>query len=120
EMYPGISAGVHYNLRDTTHTESLLRGAGPDESQQSITLGTAVGSISVNAEWLRLDNRLLPGRGFRIDASAELPVPALSAPGRLLAFSRGDDTFIKVGVHSLSVIPLGRILFLRLGPGVDE
>src|SRR5262249_30489897 len=80
----------------------------------------AVGSVSLNAEWLRLDNRLLPARGFRIDASAELAVPALSAPGRLLSFSRGDDTFLKLGVHSLSVIPLGRILFLRLGLRFDD
>ena len=30
ELYPGVDAGLHYNLRNTTHTEPLLRQAGPD------------------------------------------------------------------------------------------
>jgi outer membrane protein assembly complex protein YaeT len=120
EMYPGIDAGVHYNLRNTTHTEPLIREQGPDATQQSIQLGTTVGSVSFNVAWLRLDNRLLPTQGFRIDATAEFALPALSFPLRPLPFAIGDDTFIKVGVHSLSVIPLGRYLFLRHGFRFDQ
>ena len=120
EMYPGVDAGLHYNLRNTTHTEPLLREAGPDENTQSVTLGTTVGSLSANVEWLRMDNRLLPTRGFRIDAIAELALPALSVPLRPFPFAIGDDTFLKVGVHSLSVIPLGKHLFLRHGFRYDQ
>jgi outer membrane protein assembly complex protein YaeT len=120
EMYPGVDAGIHYNLRNTTHTEPLVREAGPDENTQSVTLGTTVGSLSANVEWLRMDNRLLPTRGFRLDAIAELALPALSVPLRPLPFAIGDDTFVKVGIHSLSVIPLGRYLFLRHGFRFDQ
>ena len=120
EMYPGVDAGLHYNLRNTTHTEPLLREAGPNENTQSVTLGTTVGSLSANVEWLRMDNRLLPTRGFRIDAIAELALPALSLPLRPFPFAIGDDTFLKVGVHSLSVIPLGKRIFLRHGFRYDQ
>jgi outer membrane protein insertion porin family len=120
EMYPGVDAGLHYNLRNTTHTEPLLRLAGPQEGTQSVTLGTTVGSLSANIEWLRMDNRLLPTRGFRIDAIAELALPALSIPLRPFPFAIGDDTFLKVGVHSLSVIPLGKHLYLRHGFRFDQ
>ncbi len=120
EMYPGVDAGLHYNLRNTTHTEPLLRPAGPNENIPTVTLGTTVGSLSANVEWLRMDNRLLPTRGFRIDAIAELALPALSIPLRPFPFAIGDDTFLKVGVHSLSVIPLGRHLYLRHGFRYDQ
>jgi outer membrane protein assembly complex protein YaeT len=120
EMYPGVDAGIHYNLRSTTHTEDLIRQAGPDEAQQTVTLGTTVGSISANVQWLRVDNRLLPSRGFRIDAIAELALPALSVPLRVFPVDIGDDTFLKVGIHSLTVIPLGRHLFLRQGFRYDQ
>jgi outer membrane protein insertion porin family len=120
EMYPGVDAGIHYNLRNTTHTEPLIREAGPSESTQNVTLGTTVGSLSANVEWLRMDNRLLPTRGFRIDAIAELALPALSFPLRPFPFAIGDDTFLKVGVHSLSVIPLGKHLYLRHGFRYDQ
>jgi outer membrane protein insertion porin family len=120
ELFPGIDAGVHYNLRNTTHTEALIRGAGPDENQRNIQLSTTVGSVSANIEWLRLDNRLLPTAGFKVDATAELAVPALSVPLRPLPFPTGDDSFLKVGVHSLAVIPIGRILFLRHGFRFDQ
>ena len=75
EMYPGVDAGIHYNLRNTTHTEPLIRVAGPDETITSVRLGTTVGSLSANVEWLRMDNRLVPTRGFRINALAELALP---------------------------------------------
>jgi outer membrane protein insertion porin family len=120
EMYPGVDAGIHYNLRNTTHTEPLVRQAGPDEGTQSVTLGTTVGSLSATIEWLRMDNRLLPTRGFRLDAIAELALPALSVPLRPFPFAIGDDTFLKVGVHSLSVIPLGPHLFIRHGFRFDQ
>jgi outer membrane protein assembly complex protein YaeT len=120
EMFPGVDAGLHYNLRNTTHTEPLVRGAGPQETTQAVTLGTTVGSLSANVEWLRMDNRLLPTRGFRIDAIAELALPALSIPLRPFPFAIGDDTFLKVGVHSLSVIPLGKHLYLRHGFRYDQ
>src|SRR5262249_31991442 len=120
EMYPGVDAGLHYNLRNTTHTEPLLRVAGPDETQANITLGTTVGSLSARIERVPTDNRLLPTRGFRVDAVAELALPALSAPLRPLPIDVGDDTFLKVGVHSLTVIPLGHNLYLKQGFRFDQ
>jgi outer membrane protein assembly factor BamA len=97
-----------------------LRVAGPDETQQSVTLGTTVGSVSANIQWLRLDNRLLPTRGFRVEAIAELALPALSIPLRPLPIDIGDDTFLKVGIHSLTVLPLGRFLYLKHGFRFDQ
>jgi outer membrane protein insertion porin family len=120
EMYPGVDAGLHYNLRNTTHTEPLIRQAGPDENTQNVTLGTTVGSLSGTLEWLRMDNRLLPTRGFRLDAIAELALPALSVPLRPLPFAIADDTFVKLGIHSLSVIPLGHNIYLRHGFRYDQ
>jgi len=115
EMYPGVDAGIHYNLRNTTHTEPLIRVAGPDETITSVRLGTTVGSLSANVEWLRMDNRLVPTRGFRINALAELALPILSVPLRPFPLDVGDDTFLKISLRSLSVIPIGRFLFLRHG-----
>ncbi len=120
ELYPGLDAGLHYNLRNTTHTEPLLRQAGPVENTQAVTLGTTVGSLSANIEWLRMDNRLLPTRGFRVDAIAELARPAFSIPLRPFPFAIGDDSFLKVGLHSLAVIPLGRHIYLRHGFRYDQ
>ena len=120
ELYPGVDAGVHYNLRNTTHTEPLVRGGGPDEGETAIQLSTTVGSVSANVSWLRLDNRLLPTAGLRIDATAELAVPELSVPLRPLPFPTGDDSFLKVGFHVLSVVPLGPIFFLRFGFRFDD
>ena len=120
ELFPGVDAGLHYNLRNTTHTEPLLRQAGPDEGTQNVTLGTTVGSLSANIEWLRMDNRLLPTRGFRVDAIAELALPAFSVPLRPFPFAIGDDSFLKVGLHALSVIPLGKRIYLRHGFRYDQ
>jgi outer membrane protein insertion porin family len=120
EMYPGVDAGIHYNLRNTTHTEPLIRSAGPDETISSVRLGTTVGSLSANIEWLRMDNRLVPTRGFRINALAELALPALSAPLRPFPLDVGDDTFLKISVRSLSVIPVGRFFFLRHGVRFEQ
>jgi len=115
EMYPGVDAGLHYNLRNTTHTEPLIRLGGADEFTTSVRLGTTVGSVSANVEWLRMDNRLVPTRGFRINALAELALPVLSVPLRPFPIDVGDDTFLKIGLRSLSVIPIGRFFFLRHG-----
>jgi outer membrane protein assembly factor BamA len=113
EMLPGVDAGIHYNLRNTTHTEALIRLPGATERQRTITLGTPVGSISLNLQWLRLDNRLVPTSGFRIDASTEI------AP-RSLSFGYADVSFIKVGVRSMVVIPLLSWLSLRHGLRYDQ
>jgi outer membrane protein insertion porin family len=115
EMFPGVDAGLFYNLRNTTHTEPLIRVAGPDETTTSVRLGTTVGSVSANVEWLRMDNRLVPTRGFRVVALAELALPALSAPLRPFPIDTGDDKFLKVSAQSLSVLPIGRWLSVRLG-----
>ncbi|HET6282136.1 MAG TPA: POTRA domain-containing protein [Polyangia bacterium] len=115
EMFPGIDAGLHYNLRNTTHTEALLRSAGPDEQQRAVQLGTTVGSLSFNVEWQRLDNRLLPTRGFKLEAATEIALPALSIPLRPLPFEIGDDTFLKVAVRSTAVVPLASWVSLRHG-----
>jgi outer membrane protein insertion porin family len=120
ELYPGVDAGVHYNLRNTTHTEPLVREAGPNEGDTTAQFSTTVGSVSTNVSWLRLDNRLVPTAGFRVDATAELAVPALSVPLRPLPFPTGDDSFVKVGIHELAVIPLGRFFFLRHGFRFDQ
>lgn len=120
ELFPGVDAGIHYNLRNTTHTEPLIRGGGSDASQRNIQLNTTVGSVSANLQWLRIDNRLLPFAGFKVDVFAELAVPALSAPLRPLPFPTGDDSFIKMGVHALSVIPIGRVFILRHGFRFDQ
>jgi outer membrane protein insertion porin family len=120
EMYPGVDATLAYNLRNTTHTEALLRSAGPSWTQQNVTLGTTVGSLSGRIEFLRLDNRLLPTRGFRLELTAEMALPILSAPLRPLPIDIGDDTFFKVGIHSLTVLPLGRYLYLRHGFRFDQ
>jgi outer membrane protein assembly factor BamA len=41
-------------------------------------------------------------------------------PLRPFPFAIGDDTFLKVGVHSLSVIPLGKHIYLRHGFRYDQ
>jgi outer membrane protein insertion porin family len=113
EMYPGVDAAIHYNLRNTTHTEALLRLPGASEDQKSITLSTPVGSVSLNLQWLRLDNRLVPTRGFKIEASTEI------AP-RSLSFGYADVSFIKVGARSTVVLPILSWLSLRHGLRYDQ
>ena len=113
EMYPGVDASVHYNLRNTTHTEVLTPVAGPYERQNSVTLGTAVGSISFDLQWLRLDNRLIPTRGFKFEALTEV------AP-RALSFGYADVSFVKVGLRSTIVVPLLDWLQLRHGIRYDQ
>ncbi len=113
EMLPGVDANIHYNVRDTTHTEDLIRLSGANERQTSITLDTAVSSISAGLQWLRLDNRLLPTRGFRFEALAELA-------SKLFRLGYGDASFLKVGLHSTVVVPLSSWLSLRHGFRYDQ
>ena len=121
EMYPGVDAGLHYNLRNTTHTEPLLRVAGPDETITSVRLGTTVGSLSANVEWLRMDNRLVPTRGFRIDALAELALPVLSAAAAAVS-ARRRRRHVPQGRRPLAVgaSRSARCLFLRHGFRFDQ
>jgi outer membrane protein assembly factor BamA len=106
EMYPGVDASLRYNIRDTFRTEFLLRSAGPDEEQQTVQLGTFVGSLSLTVDWLRLDNPLVPTRGFKLTGGVELALPSLS-------LYNGEDTFVKVSGRSLTVVPLLPWLSLR-------
>ncbi len=113
EMYPGVNAAVRYGLANRSRTEFLLRGAGPDEDLRTVRLGTVVGSLTASVDWLRLDNPLLPTRGFKLHGGIELAHPALS-------LHAGDDTFIKTDLRSLVVIPLARWLSLRHSVRYDQ
>lgn len=113
EMYPGVDAGIHYNLRNTTYTEPLIRPSGANEDVRSINLGTTVSSLSANLQWLRLDNRLVPSHGFKVDVFAEL------AP-RALSFGYADTSFVKLGVRWAVVLPLLSWLSLRHGIRYDQ
>jgi outer membrane protein insertion porin family len=99
ELFPGVDANVRYNFRDTFHTEFLARGAGADEDESTVSIGTIVGSFSTSIEWQRLDNTLVPTRGFKVGVGAELALPRFS-------FDYGSDSFIKLSGHSLAVVPL--------------
>jgi outer membrane protein insertion porin family len=106
EMYPGVDAVVRYSLRDTSRTEFLVRGAGPDEEERTVQISTFVGSVGVSIEWLRLDNPLVPTRGFKLSGGVEVALPPLS-------FTYGEDTFVKLTARSLTVVPLLPWLSLR-------
>jgi outer membrane protein insertion porin family len=106
EMYSGVDASVRYNLRDTLRTEYLARISGALDDEQSVRIGTIVGSFSAGVDWQRLDNPLVPTRGFKLSAGVEVALPGLS-------FDRGHDTFVKVMGRSLIVVPLLRWLTLR-------
>ena len=99
EMAPGLDANLRYNFRDTFHTEFLARGAGPDEDERTVSIGTIVGSFSTSIEWQRLDNTLVPTRGFKVGVGAELALPSFS-------FDRGSDSFVKLSGRLLAVVPV--------------
>jgi outer membrane protein insertion porin family len=113
EMLPGLDANVRYNFRDTFHTEFLARGAGADENDSTVSIGTVVGSISTGIEWQRLDNTLVPTRGFKVGVGAELALPRFS-------FDYGSDSFIKLSGHSIAVVPLLSWLSLRHSLRYDQ
>jgi outer membrane protein insertion porin family len=113
EMYPGVDANVRYNFRNTYHTEDLTRSAGADEDQKTDSIGTMVGSFSSAIEWQRLDNLLVPTRGFKVGAGVEVALPAFS-------FDQGGDSFVKLNAHSLAVAPLTSWLTLRYSLRFDQ
>ncbi len=115
EVYPGIDANVRYNLRNTSRTELLIRGAnpGPFEDQSTVRIGTFVSSLSAGVEWHRLDHVLVPSRGFKVAAGVEVALPALS-------FDVGQDTFVKLYGRGLSVVPLLPWLSLRYSIRYDQ
>ena len=115
EMYPGIDANIHYNLRNTSRTELLDRGAdpGPFLDQTTVRIGTFVSSLSAGVEWHRLDHLLIPARGFKVAAGIEAALPALS-------FGVAQDTFVKVFGRGLSVVPLLPWLSLHYSIRYDQ
>ena len=106
EMFPGVDASVTYGWRNTVRTEFLVRLPGPLDQQATVNIGTTVGSLALAVDWQRLDNPLVPTRGFRWQAGVELASPLLSA-------GVGEDRFIKTTTRALHVVPLSRRLGLR-------
>lgn len=106
QLFPGFDSFVRYQLRDSSGTEFLVRGPGADESQKTARIGALVGAAGLGFEWVQLDNRLAPRQGFKLDGFAELASPALS-----LGF--GENTFAKVQLQALSVVPVTRRWSLR-------
>jgi outer membrane protein insertion porin family len=113
EMLPGLDANVRYNFRDTFHTELFARGAGADEDAGRVSIGTLVGSFSSGIEWQRLDNTLVPSRGFKVGMGVEVALPSFS-------FDRGTDSFVKLSGRSLAVAPLLSWLTLRHSLRYDQ
>ena len=106
EMYPGLDASLTYGWRRITRTEFLLRVAGPDAEQETVTIPTTVGSLRFAVEWQRVDNPLVPTRGLKLQGAVEWASPALS-------FRVGEDTFIKTTLRELAVVPLTERMGLR-------
>jgi outer membrane protein insertion porin family len=113
EMYPGVDASIRYNIRETLRNEFFQRGAGADEDQQAVRIGTTEGSVSMGVDWLRLDNPLIPTRGFKLNAQIEMALPELS-------LKNGVDTFLKFSARSLAVVPLTPWLSLRHSVRYDQ
>ena len=115
EMYPGVDANLRYNLRNTSRTEMLQRGAqpGPFADQSTVRIGTFVSSLSAAVEWHRLDHVLIPTRGFKVTGGVEVALPALG-------FDAGQDTFVKLYGRGLSVVPLLPWLSLRYSIRYDQ
>ena len=115
EMYSGVDANIHYNLRNTSRTELLDRGADPGsfQDQTTVRIGTFISSLSAGVEWHRLDHLLIPARGFKVAAGVEVALPALS-------FGAAHDTFVKVFCRGLSVVPLLPWLSLHYSIRYDQ
>jgi outer membrane protein insertion porin family len=115
EMYPGVDANLRYNLRNTSRTEMLERGAqpGPFQDQSTVRIGTFVSSLSAGVEWRRLDHVLVPTRGFKVATGVEVALPALF-------FDVAQDTFVKFYGRGLSVVPLLPWLSLRYSIRYDQ
>ena len=106
QLHPGLDAAVRYNLRNTFRTASLVRPSGADDSQDTIQLGTAVGSVLVSLDFQRLDNPLAPRRGHKTFLSLEYARPQLS-------FNRGQASFVKFQGRFLAVLPISKGLTVR-------
>jgi outer membrane protein insertion porin family len=113
EMFPGVDAALRYNLRNTFRTEFVLRTAGAFEDQQTVQIGTMVGSLSLTIDWLRLDNPLVPSRGFKASAGVEVAMPGFS-------LDNGEDRFVKLVGRTLSVVALTDWLTLRHSIRYDQ
>ena len=113
EMYPGLDANVRYNFRNTFHSEFLARAGGPVVDENTVSIGTMVGSFSSGIEWQRLDNTLVPTRGIKVGVGVEVALPAFS-------FDRGWDSFVKLAGRSLAVTPLLPWLSLRHSLRYDQ
>jgi outer membrane protein insertion porin family len=113
EMFAGVDASLTYGLRNTVRPEFLVRLPGPIAEQETVEIGTAVGSLTLGLDWQRLDNPLVPTRGFRVQTGVELALPTLS-------FGRGEDTFVKTTARALHVVPLTRRLGLRHSLRYDQ
>ena len=101
EMYPGVDANLRYNLRNTSRTEMLVRGAqnAAFQDETTVRIGTFISSLSAGVDWQRLDHPLIPSRGFKVSAGVEVALPTLF-------FDVGQDSFVKVFGRGFSVVPL--------------
>jgi outer membrane protein assembly factor BamA len=106
ELYPALDASLTYGWGRITREEFLLRGAGPYADQNRLKVATTTGSLSFSLEWQRLDNPLVPTRGFKLQGVVELALPELS-------FGVGTDSFVKTSLRALAVLPLTRRMSLR-------
>jgi outer membrane protein insertion porin family len=106
QLFPGFDSFIRYQLRDSSGTEFLVRGAGADEAQETARIGALVGAAGIGFEWVQLDNRLAPRQGFKLDGFAELATPSLS-------FGFGENTFVKFQIQALNVVPVSRRWSLR-------
>lgn len=108
QLFAGFDSFARYQLRDSSGTEFLVRGPGADENARTARISALVGAAGIGFEYLQFDNRLVPQQGFKLSGFAELATPALS-------LGLGENTFVKVQVQSLSVVPLSRRWSLRHG-----
>ena len=119
EMYPGVDAGVHYNLRNTTHTEPLLRAAGPDENLQSDhpagddrrqPLGQR--RVAASGQPPAADARLPHRRHGRAGAAGALGAAAPAAlPDRRRHVPQGRRAFDCRSSRSDALLPAPRLRF---------
>ena len=122
EMYPGVDAGLHYNLRNTTHTEPLIRAGRPRRDARTTSrLGTTVGSMSAptssGCAWTTAWCRRAASGSTR---SPSWRCPRCSVPLRPFPFAIGDDRFLKVGRPLAVGDPARQALFLRHGFRYDQ
>ncbi len=86
ELFPGVDAGLHYNLRNTTHTEPLVRQAGPSKPRQRHARHhhrqpERQHRVAAHGQSPAADARL-PGRRHRRAGAARVLDPAAAVPVR--------------------------------------